>query len=416
MKVLWFTNTPSLYKKNETNYNHGGWIESLEKIVSEDNKIELAISFFYNDNVFKVKNGGTIYYPIRLYNTKFKKIKHNLFYKKYDFVELSYYSKVINDFQPDIIHVFGTELSFGLITNVTKTPVVIHIQSILNPYQNAYFAPGQSNRDFIIYNIFKPLRLYTLLQGLSFFNHHTKRELKIYQYAKNLMGRTKWDKEVSALLSNGANYFYCGEPLRDVFYSSEPWKRNGNNKLILISTIARNTYKGFDLILKTAKLIKEFLSFDFEWLVYGIESYSEWEKVLGIKCKSVNIELMGIANSEILVKAIQNADIFVHPSYIDNSPNSVCEAQMIGIPVIATNVGGIPSLIEDGKTGFLIPANDPYTLAARIIELKLNPELMIETGINARECALNRHNKETILSDLLAIYNDIYEKSTNAVI
>jgi len=414
MKILWFTNTPSLYKKNTKGYNGGGWIESLEQIIAQQKDIELAVSFFHSDDCFKSKQGRSTYYPISHYNSILKKIKHNLFYNKYDKAEINAFMEVVEDFKPDVIHIFGSEQSFGLITKQTKIPVIIHIQGILNPYQNAYYAPGYSKLDIVKSNLLKPLYLILKLRGLQIFNHNTKREVTILKNCNFFMGRTEWDKNVSLLFAPQANYFYCSEVLRDIFYTSVPWKVKNRDKFVLVSTISKTSYKGFDLVLKTAQLLKQLASdFNFEWRIFGVNEYKEWEKKLGIKCNEVNIHLRGIANSETLVQNIQDADLFMHPSYIDNSPNSVCEAQILGIPVISTNVGGISSLIENNKTGVLIPANDPYTLASKIITFKNNPEIASKIGNKARETALLRHNKETIKTDLLNIYKDIQNAINN---
>lgn len=407
MRILWFTNTPSLYKKNIKGYNGGGWIESLEQIISNTNDIELAVSFFHPDNCFKIKEAKTTYYPIPLYNSKFKKLKHYIFHKKCDDIEVNYYLKIIEDFKPDVIHVFGSEQSFGLVTLYTKTPVVIHLQGILNPYLNAYYAPGSNQYNLIKQNIFKPLKIINLLRVMKIFEYNTKREAIILKNCKYYLGRTAWDKNVTSLYAPESTYYYCSEVLRDVFYNAKPWQRSEQTNLILVSTITKTSYKGFDLILKTAKLLKELSEIDFEWNVFGIYDYKEWEKKLGINCSEVNVFLKGVANSETLVRNIQAGGIFIHPSYIDNSPNSLCEAQLIGIPVISTNVGGISSLIENEETGLLVPANDPYTLVAGIIEIKTNKEKAIRLGKNARTEATLRHNKQIILDNLLYAYNQI---------
>ncbi len=73
MKILWFTDTPSLYKKNTKGYNGGGWIESLEQIIAQQKDIELAVSFFHSDDCFKSKQGRSTYYPISHYNSILKK-------------------------------------------------------------------------------------------------------------------------------------------------------------------------------------------------------------------------------------------------------------------------------------------------------------------------------------------------------
>lgn len=407
MKILWFSNTPSLYKKNIIGYNGGGWIESLEKIISNEENIDLAVTFFHPDECFKSKQGNTTYYPIPLYNTIFKKLKHNLFYCKYDDIEISYFLKVIDDFKPDVIHVFGSERSFGLLSTYTNIPVIIHIQGILNPYLNAYYAPGSSKTDIIKKCLFKPIKLLNLLRGMSFFTHNANREIIILKNCKYYMGRTLWDKNITFLFAPDSKYYYCSEVLRDIFYTSAPWRLKNRDKIIIVSTISKTSYKGFDLVLKTAKLLKEHTSLNFEWNIFGVNEYKEWEKKLGIKCSEVNVCLRGVADSVTLVKNIQDANIFVHPSYIDNSPNSVCEAQILGIPVISTNVGGISSLVENYETGILVPANDPYILAVRIIEVTNNPVMACKIGTSAREIALLRHDKESITNDLLNIYNEL---------
>jgi glycosyltransferase involved in cell wall biosynthesis len=67
-----------------------------------------------------------------------------------------------------------------------------------------------------------------------------------------------------------------------------------------------------------------------------------------------------------------------------------------------------PSLIEDGCTGYLVPANDPYTLSAKILELSKHPGKAEALGKNARQAALVRHDKSEIEKQLLRIYNKLY--------
>lgn len=407
MKILWFTNTPSLYKKNNLGYNGGGWIESLEKIITNEPTIELAISFFHPDNCWRIKQNKTTYYPIALYNTKLKKLKHHLFYRKYDKIELSYFLNVISDFKPDIIHVFGTEMSFGLLSNHTTIPIVIHIQGILNPCLNAYFAPGSNKMDLIKQYLIKPVKLISALLGMSIFRLNAKREALILKNCKYFIGRTEWDKDIISLFAPAAKYYFCNEALREQFYEEDCCIKQDRDKYIIVTTLSQVPYKGFDLILKTADLLKKFTKLKFEWHVFGITEYDFWENKLEIKSETVNVHLQGIATADTLVKNLKAADIFVHPSYIDNSPNSVCEAQIIGLPVISTYVGGIPSLIENNRTGILVPSNDPYYLASKIIELSNSREKCQMLSNNAKETAKKRHNREEIINDLISIYNRI---------
>ena len=153
MKILWFTNTSSLYEKIPNNYS-GGWIDSLELLLKESNDIDLAISFFHKTDFQKLNKNNTTYYPIFRKSGKRSPIKSifNNYLGKEEHVKqyLSEMLKVVDDFNPDVIHVFGTEEVFSVIQNHTKKPVIIHIQGLMNPCYNAYFPSGISQSNFIL--------------------------------------------------------------------------------------------------------------------------------------------------------------------------------------------------------------------------------------------------------------------------
>ena len=65
-----------------------------------------------------------------------------------------------------------------------------------------------------------------------------------------------------------------------------------------------------------------------------------------------------------MTRELRRAHVFAISSYIENSPNSLCEAMQAGMPCVATYAGGIPSLVEDGRTGLLFPPGDAPLLAS----------------------------------------------------
>ena len=102
-----------------------------------------------------------------------------------------------------------------------------------------------------------------------------------------------------------------------------------------------------------------------------------------------------------------HSTVYVQPSYIENYPNSVAEAQILGVPVVATNVGGTSSMVTHGKDGFLFPATDPYMAAYSIKYLIDNEKINVEIGRQACYTALLRHDKIKIIEQLLNTYKDI---------
>lgn len=408
MRILWFTNTPSNYKISSKGYNGGGWISSLEKEIIQLKDIKLAISFELSGEPFKVEKEGVTYYPISYAKKKkigklFELLSNSVL--NYS-VEIEEYLKVINDFKPDIIEVFGSERSFGLVAPFTSVPVVLHIQGILNPYYNAYLPPFISWKQLKSFN---PLKMLQQYKNKKRWVNSCKRETEILKRIKYYIGRTTWDERVTKIFNPTCQYFYGSEILREPFYFSS--KRVLPAELKIVTTISSPLYKGFDLVLKTAKLMKEELGLQFIWEVFGNINPQFIEKNTGIICKSINVKLCGVAQAEEIKQKILNCTCFFHPSYIDNSPNSVCEAQLLGCPVISTNVGGIPSLITDNETGFLVPANDPYQAAYLIWQLYKDTVLNENIGNNAKIVAVKRHNKQEIVSSLFGIYQQIIDSN-----
>lgn len=404
IKVLWFTNTSSNYTVGNNEYNGGGWISSLEKELSRKLNIELGVSFFGQGQPNIINKNGVSYYPLTVDRSIKSKLKRFGSIRQQEKSQIDAILKVINQFNPDIIHVFGTEKIFGLITSFIRIPVVIHLQGLIIPYLNAYFPPSYSFVDLLL----QDKSFLKSINSYAGFKKSAKREKEILQNCNFFMGRTDWDHRISKLYSPNSKYFYCSEMLRDEFYLSEPWgDRTQEGVIQIISTISSPLYKGADLILKTAQILKNEMKLNFEWNVFGIKNIYYSERKIGIKSNNVNIKFKGIASASEISDCLKKSNCYFHPSYIDNSPNSVCEAQMIGIPVISTNVGGISSLIEHKKNGILIPSNDPFLSASYINQIVSDHKFSSELGKNARNTAIERHSKKRIINDLINTYKSI---------
>ena len=421
MRVLWFTNTSSCYQeKIGSSYNGGGWISSLEKEVKKNNNIKLGICFYSRNEkqARKDEQNGTIYYiqprpPKTLYYnwiTILGKDKESS--ELHEKIAIPPLLEIVKDFNPDIIHVFGSENIYGLLAKYVDIPLILHIQGILSPSFNAFLPPfiswkdyiGQSNSFFVKFRLLSE-KISWRRNGLT--------ERRMFKYVKYFMGRTEWDRRLLSLFNSQARYYHCDEMLRDTFYQLNI-KRTIPEKPVFVTTISSQLYKGFDVVLKTAKLLKEVLRVDFEWKIYGDISPLFIEKKLKINHKDVNIKLMGVASAEEIKDALLTSTAYVHTSYIDNSPNSLCEASLLGVTSISTNVGGISSLIEDGKTGFLVPANDPYQMAYLMKYIIDHKERNLEIGSVAYKVAMERHDRKKILERVVEIYNDVIENECSS--
>ncbi len=414
MKVLWFeVTTPQRYKDNGIVY--GGWQDSLERIVCTCTDVKLTISFIGERNNAGRKQVGNIdYIPMNL-NYSFKDIIWNKFTNA---TEISHIEremqKVMELVQPDLIQVFGTEWPFGRIAKFTKIPVVVHIMGSLIPYMNAQYPPFFSYKDlWKSYDFLKPK------QCLDAFLNHIKgkgcekREMEIWKHVKYYMGRTQWDCALSRVMHPGRSYFHVDEALRESFlHGKNKWKGFDNRKIRLISTGCSSFWKGPDMLLKVAKVLTD-LKVDFEWQVAGYMSpilRKAVEKKLKTSFEENHVTFLGFTKPETLTKILCESTMYVHTAYVENSPNSICEAQCLGLPIVSTNVGGISSLVENGEESVLVPANDPWQMADAIMELASDKDKMLSFSAKNISRALKRHDDEKIKEELLNCYRTILEE------
>ena len=149
-----------------------------------------------------------------------------------------------------------------------------------------------------------------------------------------------------------------------------------------------------------------------EWRIAGIDKKDPIVRIARNKLhdKAVfnKIIFLGFMNESELVDNLCNSNLYVSPSQIENSSNSLGEAMLLGMPCIATFAGGTGSILSDGIEGILVQDGDPWALAGAILELHRNPDTAQQLSHKARERALIRHSHEKIVNDLIKVYNVIF--------
>lgn len=415
MKVLWFTNSLANADEyfNQELTGTGGWLKSLD-IVLQD-YVELHVAFYKQyDEIFKYKS--THYHPIKI-NDKFiakflKKVRNHVI----DEEDLNEYLKIIRRIKPDIIHIHGTENPFACIIPYTEVPVILSIQGNITVYLHKYFSGF--DKEYLRIRKWELSSLKRLLFPESFQSHYKRfvmmqsREEKNLKLVKNIIGRTDWDKRISRVLSPLSSYYHNDEILREIFYSTK-WTMPENDKLIIHTTNSNTFYKGFETICQTLYLLDK-LKIDCEWRVAGVKEddliVKLTKKMLKGRFPNKGLRLLGSLNEKKLVNSLLESHLYVMPSHIENSPNNLCEAMLLGMPCISTYAGGSSSMLIDKTEGLLIQDGDPFSMAGAIIELYEHPEKAIQYGLNAKEKAVIRHNPAKIVKELIQIYELVKDR------
>jgi glycosyltransferase involved in cell wall biosynthesis len=131
-----------------------------------------------------------------------------------------------------------------------------------------------------------------------------------------------------------------------------------------------------------------------------------------VKLAGNGVQYAGLLSPAAIKKAFRDAAFTVAPSeWNENCPLSVLESFAAGRAVIATGIGGLPELVEHGKTGLLVEPHDPDGLASAVGALWNDPKGTAEIGRRARVEAENRFGLERQIADLIELYSELVSVS-----
>ena len=412
MKVLWFSNSPAAAYNGETK-GTGSWMESLDYAVQDRVDLHIAYHYPYKQNSFK--NGFTTYHPLYSGNIVVKLLMSRFLPFLHTNMDNAYI-KLIEEIKPDIIHILGSENDFHNIVTKTKVPVVLSVQGNITVYAYKYLS-GFHGQYLSIPK--KPISFQSLVFGRDSFNKNLmwmKRLAYIEQNnllnLKYIIGRTDWDYRITRVLAPNSKYYIGNEILRNSFYVGKWQNKDFSGKIKIHTTNGDNYYKGFEDVCYALSLLNS-LGYNIEWTVAGISENSAINRIAQKYLKGnyphKGLKLLGSLNEVGLCDTLKDTNIYVMPSHIENSPNNLCEAMIMGVPCIATHAGGTASILKDHEEGLITQDGDPWALAGAIIELINNPQQAIQYGQNARKKALKRHDRDDIVKSLLETYQDIID-------
>lgn len=414
---MWLCNTPTTNVAKACNLPEpaqGGWLISVSDELEHRKDVEFIFVLPTSkaiEGISYVEKDRSTYITLNLKNSSDETMIHA-------------FGTVLNRIKPDIIHIWGTEYkhSWAMTKAAEQSEmsekVVVSIQGLVGMIAKHYMGgiPGKyqllpSFRDIVRKDTLKKQRDDLIRRG-----EYEKETLKS---VKHVIGRTFWDKACVGLINPEVNYHFNNETLRETFYTSV-WKYENCEKHSIFISQSHYPIKGFHYLLEAVAMLKDsyedinvYISGYDNALKTGILStaYGKYVQYLIKKYDlSSRLHYLGMLNAEEMKQQFLKSEIFVSPSVIENSPNSLGEAMILGMPIVAANVGGVSSMLVHGKEGYLYQSDAPYLLAYYISQLFDDRENEYELGKNAREHALRTHNKEKNIRELIDIYKNITEE------
>ncbi len=349
MKVLWITNImmPPLAKAKALPVPAiGGWMYSSLKRLHAQSGIELAVATVYNGKQYEASCiDGIKYYLLPLDGGK--TVEYN------PGIE-AYWHRIHDEFHPDVVHIHGSEYPHGLayINACGPSGVVVSIQGLISVYTR-YYASGIAFSDTKKTTFRDKIRRDGILRGQKSFEKRGRFEIELLSHVNHIIGRTEWDKAHAWAINPKAQYHHCGETLRDSFYNHR-WVYEKCEPHSIFVSQASYPIKGVHMLFEALPLILHHYP-DTKVYVAGYDStVAPWWRIgsygkylkkmiarLGI---SEHIEFTGMLDEKAMCDRYLKSNLFVCCSAIENSPNSLGEAQLLGMPYVASFVGGVPEI------------------------------------------------------------------------
>ncbi|WP_026506457.1 glycosyltransferase family 4 protein [Butyrivibrio sp. MC2013] len=442
MKVLWLCNIclPVYARHENIPYsNREGWLSGCYGRIEKERKegtcdLILGVCFPLSKELI----GGQPYIRKDIDSVSFYPFEEDLDSPEEYKPELEdVFRQIIDDFQPDMIHVFGTEFphSLAMIRAYDRPErTLLGLQGLCHIIGSRYMAdlPPQVVKDRTIRDI---LKHDSLLQQQEKFIKRGENEIAAIKASGHIAGRTEFDRTAVAAINPAAGYHNLNETLRDEFYTGS-WSEDKADPHSIFVSQGDYPIKGLHFILEAMPgILRKYP--DAHLYVAGnsiignpdrsrvtgsdsgegrsiyplwlrIPAYGKYlRKLIREGSLEGHVTALGKLSAEQMKEQYLKASVFVCPSFVENSPNSVGEAMLLGTPLVASNACGIPSMVDDGRDGILYDPTDIKGLETAVSQIWEEKVISNIYSDNAREHAARTHDPDLNYSRLMEIYHAI---------
>ena len=336
------------------------------------------------------------------------------------------FAALLAEEQPDLVHLWGSEYppARALLAQCDPAKTLLSVQGLMGPCAE-HLLDGVPEKYlsscFVQRFIDKVIPGGLLDKQLAYFKKQAGVEAEMLGQLRHVTGRTDWDKTQLETLAPNARYWHCHETLRPAFYDGE-WA-GGPDAPVLFLSQGNYPLKGLHRLLQALPAVLErypqarlviagwpplergaLLRPVIDWMF----PYQRYTKTL--------IRTLGLAQAVRYTGPLKEAEmcrqyldssLYLLCSSIENSPNSLGEAMLLGMPCVAADVGGVGSMLAHGREGLLYPADDPAALAQAILTLLDDPDRAAALGAAAHERAARTHDPARNAAAMLGIYQTI---------
>lgn len=410
MNILWTTNITlpiAAERVGLKKENKEGWLSALASVLSTNQEVKLGIVSFETsiDKIIDIEVAGIRFFiiPVSMMRDKTSVSSVNVY--------------ITEEFEPELIHINGTEYANALnLLSEMNIPSVISIQGLTHVLGRYVFTGFDMK-----YIIKHPLFAIWLFRNQLAFEIKGKNEVQYLRAVNHVIGRTDWDRIHSKMIAPTANYHVCNESLRPSFYLNN-WRLENAERYRIYVSQANYQIKGAHILIEALSRLKDryprlkvviggqnplvkrkglrTLLSTFDYGHYLREKIDEYRL-------NDFIEFKGSLSETQVVKELLQSHLSIVPSTIENSPNSLGEAMLLGVPCIASYAGGIPYLTDYGQAALLYRCEEWEMLYDHVCKIFDNDDIALKLSTKERQKATKTHDREENANQMTKIYREI---------
>lgn len=326
--------------------------------------------------------------------------------EKYNFVKnILSILKEINSFKPDVI--FLTNAGFSILSALTTIPVVCRTAG--NDFKKSWFGPKLPFWEQIYYHrklqIYPLNKIFTEEKKVAYRSYFAKKGLKSCSRIISNSNFVKSELLKIGILKDKIEVIIGGIDTKQFFKVTEKPEeilkkyQIPKDKIILLTVGHLKKEKNYLQTLEEIKRLPNIENFFYLILGSGNLKQEILDKIKSLKLENCVKIIEGI-QPENIHKFYQIADIYIQYSKIETMGRAICEAMSCGLPVIGSNVGGIPDVIQDGETGLIAQINIENNLPEMILKILNENELRERISTNAEFFAKENYSWKKITNKI----------------
>lgn len=223
--------------------------------------------------------------------------------------------------------------------------------------------------------------------------------------------RAAIDNAVRALGARRERLFFVPNVVDTTTFAAEPRRPSGPVTILAVGSLV--PVKRLDRLVHAAASLRGHARVETRTVIVGDGPMRNQLESLGRELGLTSAELQFCGPARDITNCYRNADIFVSTSDREGTPNVILEAMASGLPVVATRVGGVPALVRNDETGYLVDPNDDRSLAASILYLIQAPEKRLAFGVEARRFVEQHHAVPQLSLALRGLYDGVLAGEPN---